>query len=198
MAKDISVDKLSENALDSSAPALEGEEKFSVSEKVEKLISTYEDSVKRFSSLSTVKLNIGIRRKTPLSVSTEQYVCLITPDVGYPLSVTDQTHALSISEQIRRGVAQEQEPEKNNFDFIDGKDDGSKAIGIFDLCNRVDAWIAEQQLTEELRDSFRSQVLKQTADKAMKETLDMASNKVSQTSENHNENVSSKDSDSSK
>lgn len=172
MAKNLSVDNIAANALDEKAEPLVSDEKLSVSEKVEKKISSFEDGQRLLASLQPIKVKIGKRRPFPISIDTTQVDVEINPVIDFPLSVTDQTHALSISEQVRRGIAQEQEPDESSFDFKDGKDDGSEAIGIFELSNRVDAWIAEQNLSDELRSSFRSQVLQQQADKAMKETIE--------------------------
>ena len=180
MAKNLSVENLVENAIDEKSEPLVSDEKLSVAEKVEKKISSFEDGQKLLASLSPVTVKIGKRRPFPLVISTEQVDVEINPVIDFPISVTDQTHALSISEQVRRGIAQEQEPDESSFDFKDGKDDGSEAVGIFDLSNRVDAWIAEQNLSESLRDSFRSQVLQQHADKAMKDVLDKAKSQASQ------------------
>ena len=178
MAKNLSVESLAENAIDENAEPIVSDEKLSVAEKVEKKISSFEDGQKLLASLSPVKIKIGKRRPFPLSISSDQVDVEINPVIDFPLSQTDQTHALSISEQVRRGIAQEQEPDESSFDFKDGKDDGSEAIGIFELSNRVDAWIAEQNLSDDLRASFRSQVLQQQADKAMKESLDKAPDRV--------------------
>lgn len=172
MAKNLSFENLAENAIDESSEPIVSDENLSVAEKIEKKISSFEDGQKLLASLSPITIKIGKRRLFPISISTEQMEVKINPVIDFPLSVTDQTHALSISEQVRRGIAQEQEPDQNSFDFKDGKDDGSDAIGIFDLSNRVDAWIAEQNLSDELKFSFRSQVLQQLADKAMKDVID--------------------------
>lgn len=180
MAKDLSIESLSKNALDEKSEPLVSDEKLSVAEKVEKKISSFEDGQKLLASLSPVTVKIGKRRLLPISIDTTQFDVEINPVIDFPLSVTDQTHALSISEQVRRGIAQEQPADENAFDFKDGKDDGSEAIGIFELSNRVDAWLAEQKLSEDLRDSFRSQVLQQQADKAMKDVLDKAESQASQ------------------
>lgn len=195
MAKNLSVENLAENAIDEKSEPLVSDEKLSVSEKVEKKISSFEDGQKLIASLTPVTVKIGKRRLFPISICSDQVEVEVNPVIDFPLSVTDQTHALSISEQVRRGVAQEQEVDKNSFDFKDGKDDGSEAIGIFDLSNRVDAWIAEQNLSEELRSSFRSQVLQKQADKAMKEAIENAKSK-SETETKVDSKVSSNDSSS--
>lgn len=190
MAKNLSVENLAENAIDEKSEPLVSDDKLSVAEKVEKKISSFEDGQKLLASLSPVKVKIGKRRRFPLSVDMTQVDVEVNPVIDFPLSVTDQTHALSISEQVRRGIAQEQEPDGDSFDFIDGKDDGSQAIGIFELSNRVDAWIAEQNLSDELKNSFRSQVLQQQADKAMKETLDKSKTQLQPEVSSESENVS--------
>lgn len=172
MSENLSVENLADNAINESSKPIVSNEKLSVAEKVEKKISSFEDGQKLLASLSPIKVKIGKRRLLPISISIDQVEVETNPVIDFPLSVTDQTHALSISEQVRRGIAQEQEPDINSFDFRDGKDDGSEAIGIFDLSNHVDAWIAEQTLSENLKSSFRSQVLQQQADKAMKESIE--------------------------
>lgn len=84
---------------------------------------------------------------------------VVSQFVEYPPSLTDQTHALTLAEQVRRGQGDAEKLDKNAFDFPDGKDDGSEAHGIFELSERVDRWIAEQNLGDELRQSFRQQIL---------------------------------------
>lgn len=91
------------------------------------------------------------------------------PSCVYVPSCTDQTHALSISQQVRRGQGDSESPQKDAYDFPDGKDDGSAAHGVFEFAERADAWMAEQNLGDELKASFRKQVLQRTADLAMKE-----------------------------
>lgn len=103
--------------------------------------------------------------------------CDVSPR-DYPVNMTDQTHALSIAEQVRRGLGDAEKPDPKAFDFPDGKDDGSEAHGIFEFANRVDAWVAEQNLSDELKQSFRSQVLQQQADKAASETIKSVTDKV--------------------
>lgn len=190
MSKNLNVENLADNAIDEKSEPIVSDEKLSVAEKVEAHISSYEDSVKTFSEMKPIMVSIGKRRRLPPSLDPSQFEDFINPVIDFPLSVTDQTHALSISEQVRRGIAQEQEPDESSFDFKDGKDDGSEAIGIFELSNRVDAWIAEQNLSDDLRTSFRSQVLQKQADKAMKETLDKSTNKQTVETKKTVENLS--------
>lgn len=94
-------------------------------------------------------------KRSPLRKIVDSPVCY----VKYPDTLTDQTHALTLAQQVRRGQGDAEKPDPSQFDFPDGKDDGSVAHGLFEFSNRVDQWIAEQGLADELRESFRSQVL---------------------------------------
>lgn len=91
--------------------------------------------------------------------------------VSYPPNMTDQTHALTLAEQVRRGQGDAEKPDPDAYDFPDGKDDGSDAHGIFEFSERVDQWIAEQNLSDELRQSFRDQVLSREIDKAQSKIM---------------------------
>lgn len=155
---DMSVSSLADNALDDSEKNLD-----------------YEEFVKREKDYVPVRLFLGKRHRFPLSVSSVAQDLFFSVDSNYPLSQTDQVHNLSISEQVRRGQGDlDSELDKSSFDFPDGKDDGSSGVGVFEFSNRVDQWIAEQNLSSELKESFRSQVLQQQADKAMKSAIDTA------------------------
>lgn len=168
---DMSVESLVDNAIDSKS-------KPKVSDIVSDKLLDYEGIIKREKDFKPVSIYLGLRHKRPISVSLETAVLFFSVDSSYPLSKTDQIHNLSISEQIRRGQGDlDSELDKDSFDFPDGKDDGSSSFGIFELSNRVDQWIAEQNLSSELKESFRSQVLQQQADKALKSTLDSAQQK---------------------
>lgn len=87
----------------------------------------------------------------------------------YPPSLTDQTHAMTLAQQVRRGQGDAEKPDPKAFDFPDGKDDGSEAHGIFDFAERVDSWIAEQNLSAELKADFRQQVLNSAVIQQQKE-----------------------------
>lgn len=96
---------------------------------------------------------------------------------SYPPSLTDQTHALTLAQQVRRGQGDADKPDPKAFDFPDGKDDGSQAHGIFEFAERVDSWIAEQNLSAELKADFRQQVLNSALIQQQKEQSSTVSNK---------------------
>lgn len=52
--------------------------------------------------------------------------CYQSPiQLKYPPSVTDQLHAASVAQMVRNGQGAVAEDSTDNFDFVDGKDDGS-------------------------------------------------------------------------
>lgn len=92
-------------------------------------------------------------------LNSSNFVAYVQSPVVYPESLTDQTHALTLAEQVRRGQGDAEKPDPKSFDFPDGKDDGSEAHGVFEFAERVDAWLAEQNLSAELKESFKEQIL---------------------------------------
>lgn len=89
--------------------------------------------------------------------------------MDYPLSVTEQIHHASISEQIRagQGSALDKELSQQYYDFPNGKDDGSAAIGVFDLSEPAEVFEREQKFKSSLARELSSQVaLKKAADAA--------------------------------
>lgn len=174
----VTVDSLSDNALTDSEPVVCE----TVSDSVDLKLSDLKFLSEQYSNMKPLKVSLGKRFSNfPRLASAGSVDGFFVPLTLYPDSVTDQVHALSLSEQVRKGSGESlsEDLDKDSFDFPDGVDDGSEAHGIFELSNRVDAWIAEQNLSDELKFSFRSQVLQRTADKAMKSTLDSSPNSVS-------------------
>lgn len=101
---------------------------------------------------------------------------------SFPPSRTEQIHSASISEQIRAGQGTAIEPENNRdmYDFPDGRDDGSDAIGIFDLSEPADVFERESDFRDNLR--------------ALSEAQKQASNASSTASDSKKSNSSQKSS----
>lgn len=113
---------------------------------------------------------------------------------GYPPCITEQIHSASLSEIIRAGTGTALEPEqdKDMYDFPDGKDDGSKPVGVFDLSEPADVYEQEQSFKADLQKSFTEQITarKQAeAEKASKNTTEAkktSQNQSSSVSDNNN------------
>lgn len=80
---------------------------------------------------------------------------------GYPPCITEQIHSASLSEIIRAGTGTALEPEqdKEMYDFPDGKDDGSKPVGVFDLSEPADVFEQEQSFKSDLQKSLSQQIM---------------------------------------
>lgn len=131
-----------------------------VSELVNKLVEGVDELVVKRVKADFKPLTVPIPSFTaPAGFKNRKFVYNRQVFTSYPDSLTDQTHALTLAQQVRRGQGDADKPDPKSFDFPDGKDDGSEAHGIFELSERVDAWLAEQNLTAELKDSFKQQVL---------------------------------------
>ena len=113
---------------------------------------------------------------------------------GYPPCITEQIHSASLSEIIRAGTGTALDPEqdKDMYDFPDGKDDGSKPVGVFDLSEPADVFEQEQVFKSDLQKSLNAQitVLKRAeAEKASKNTTEAkktSQNQSSSVSDNNN------------
>lgn len=160
--------------------ALDDSKEIEKSEKSNKeLISEKLDKINSKKELDLASISVPCYGFSRSSLCSDRKLFKFTPkSVVYPPSPTDQTHVLSISEQVRRGQGDAKEPDGNDFDFPDGKDDGSEAHGVFEFAERVDLWLAEQKLSDDLRASFRKQVLQRQADKAMSESISEAKEKT--------------------
>lgn len=96
--------------------------------------------------------------------------------MDYPLSVTEQIHHASISEQIRagQGSALDKELSQQYYDFPDGKDDGSAAVGVFDLSEPAEVFEREQKFKSSLVRELSNQVARKKAGDAAKKAGDAA------------------------
>lgn len=140
-------EKLAESALDGkSAP----------SDTV--ILSVPQIGLKRYSSLISCQLSIF---SSNVAVQS------------YPDSVTDQTHRASISEQIRQGQgsAESAENSKEFYDFPDGKDDGSRGVGVFDLSEPSEVFEKEASFKRQIASELS---LSQQADRAQKNAVERA------------------------
>lgn len=149
-----------------------------MSKSVKELVDNALDDVKEKDAIEEnvvfTPLEVLVPRYTRYFLGTpgsRLYVSANSPFLDFPDTLTDQTHALTIAEQVRRGQGDADKPDPNAYDFPDGKDDGSDAHGIFEFSERVDQWIAEQNLSDELRQSFRQQVLSRELDKAQSKVM---------------------------
>ena len=109
---------------------------------------------------------------------------------GYPPCITEQIHSASLSEIIRAGTGTALEPEqdKDMYDFPDGKDDGSKPVGVFELSEPADVYEQEQSFKADLKKSLSEQIKarrRAEAEKASKNTTE-----AQKTSQNQSSSVS--------
>lgn len=109
---------------------------------------------------------------------------------GYPPCITEQIHSASLSEIIRAGTGTALEPEqdKDMYDFPDGKDDGSKPVGIFELSEPADVYEQEQSFKADLSKSLSEQITarrRAEAEKSSKNTTE-----AKKTSQNQSSSVS--------
>ncbi len=97
--------------------------------------------------------------------------------MDYPTSVTEQIHHASISEQIRagQGSALDKELSQQYYDFPDGKDDGSAAIGVFDMSEPAEVFEREQQFKSSLSRELSNQMVQRKAADAAKKAAEKAS-----------------------
>lgn len=86
--------------------------------------------------------------------------------ISYPPSVTDQTHALSISEQVKVGQAQvRQDDIASDYDFKPGEeDDGRSVIGVYDYSEPAERFEAERQNALAIENELKTQVAKRRSD----------------------------------
>lgn len=94
------------------------------------------------------------------------------PVVDYPPSVTDQTHAQRLSQQVKVGAAQMEDMADNQFDFAAGQKDDGRAADVAGLTlERLDpAERAEMEYNNSVRiqNELQQQVAKRRADEAAK------------------------------
>lgn len=117
-------------------------------------------------------------------VSDEPQICEVLP--VYPPNITDQTHGLSIADQLHRGQGDGTDLDSSAYDFPDGRDDGREAISPFAYSEPAEAWEAEQNFKTELTAQAREQVraAKEQADNALQKTISDASKAGQKSSEN--------------
>lgn len=105
------------------------------------------------------------------------------PVVDYPPSVTDQTHAHRLSQQVKVGAAQMEDMADNQFDFAVGQKDDGRAADVAGLTlERLDpAERAEMEYNNSARiqNELQQQVAKRRAEEAQKAVAD----KVEETSQ---------------
>lgn len=106
---------------------------------------------------------------------------------GYPPCITEQVHSASLSEIIRSGTGTALEPEqdKEMYDFPDGKDDGSKPVGVFDLSEPADIYEQEQTFKADLQKSLSEQIAARKrveSEKASKNISDPKKSSLNQSS----------------
>lgn len=116
-------------------------------------------------------------------VSDEPQICEVLPI--YPPNITDQTHGLSIADQLHRGQGDGADLDSSAYDFPNGRDDGREAISPFAYSEPAEAWEAEQNFKSELTEQAREQarVAKEQADLAQQKTISDAANVGQKSSE---------------
>lgn len=85
--------------------------------------------------------------------------------VSYPPSVTDQTHALSIAEQVKVGQAQVRNDDiLSDYDFAPGvKDDGRAAVGVFEYSEPAERFEAERVNAIAIEKDLQTQIARRRA-----------------------------------
>lgn len=85
--------------------------------------------------------------------------------VSYPPSVTDQTHALSIAEQVKVGQAQvRQDDIASDYDFKPGdKDDGRAVVGVYDYSEPAERYEAERANATAIEKELQTQIARRRA-----------------------------------
>lgn len=170
--KDLSVDNLVENALDDSSEALAVEEDLNPKEIVNN---------KKLDSLGDL-LPVVFKCCTRV-FKNGHFVVVDKPSVAfrpviYTASCTEQIHALSLSEQIRRGQGEakdySEDDKKAYYDFPDGKDDGRAAVGLYELSEPAYAFEREKEFSRVVSSEIKENSLAIQADKAQKNAIEKA------------------------
>lgn len=80
----------------------------------------------------------------------------------YPPNITDQTHALSIAEQVKVGQAQVRNDDfADDYDFKRGeKDDGRDAVGVYEYSEPAERFEAERAVASDIQDGLDAQIQK--------------------------------------
>lgn len=169
--KDLSVDNLVENALDDSSEALAVEEDLDPKEIAKKKFDSSENLIPVvFRSCTRVFKNGHF-------VVVDKPAVAFKP-VIYTASCTEQVHALSLSEQIRRGQGEakdySEEDKKAYYDFPDGKDDGRVAVGLYELSEPAYAFEREKEFSRVVSSEIKENSLAIQADKAQKNAIEKA------------------------
>lgn len=155
-----------------------------LSDKSSAALSTVESNSVDSASSSYVRKAFSYRLVNGKFVlSGEPLVCEILP--VYPPNITDQTHGLSIADQLHRGQGDGTDLDSSSYDFPDGHDDGRDPISPFAYSEPAEAWEAEQDFKSELSSQARTQALaaQRAADSAQKETIEKAQKTASNASE---------------
>lgn len=90
----------------------------------------------------------------------------------YPPNLTDQTHALSIAEQIKVGQAQIRNDDSfDQYDFKPGqKDDGRTAVGVYDFSEPAERFEAERDVAGRIQNDLQRQIARRRATEMEKST----------------------------
>lgn len=115
---------------------------------------------------SSARFVRGFFARSSLEDSDLSFVPFRVPDFSKELCLTDQSHALTIGDMVRRGVQDVGSVSDSDYDFPDGKDDG-RTVDQF-LSWREPAELSEREHT----------VLGRMADNAAKNTVLSALEKV--------------------
>lgn len=91
--------------------------------------------------------------------------------VNYPPSVTDQTHAMSLADQVKVGEAQIRDDDNSVYDFKPGeKDDGREAVGVYDYSEPAERFEAEQSVHASIEKEVQTQIAKRRDEEKQKST----------------------------
>ena len=88
---------------------------------------------------------------------------------SYPPNITDQTHALSIAEQVKVGQAQVRNDDvQDEYDFKRGeRDDGRSAVGVYEYSEPAERFEAERVVAFDIQGDLDAQLQKIALQKQM-------------------------------
>lgn len=92
--------------------------------------------------------------------------------MNFPPSVTEQIHHASIAEQIRagQGSSLDSELSKDYYDFPDGKDDGSRGVGVFELSEPAEVFERETKFNKAISAQYQASIASKKAEETSNTT----------------------------
>ena len=177
MSKKNDVSTLAENALNDSSPDVRDSIVQLTREALEKVQECKGEQILYASCMDSYFLAAGCITGST-RVSQKNYL-------KFPPDITEQVHALSLAEQIRRGQGEAKDIDESDkskyYDFPDGKDDGRDGVGLYDLSEPADAYEQEQSFAPKFAQEVKNAQLQAEADKAQAKTVEEAKKRAEMT-----------------